>query len=209
MFTGITESWSIVSSVSHLSGTHYTLSLPFEWISALKVGASLSVHGVCQTITKIEGNIVHFDAIEETKQCTTLGALAVGDRVNIERSVRLGEEIGGHLLSGHIIGMGEVSQIITSNDTILTISCPASYMKYILKKGFIALNGVSLTVVETNDAGWFTVHLIPETLKKTTFDKVQLKDKVNIEIDYQTQVIVSTIERILDTKEARCADSHA
>ncbi|MEK7532799.1 MAG: riboflavin synthase, partial [Patescibacteria group bacterium] len=121
------------------------------------------------------------------------------DRVNIERSASLGDEIGGHLLSGHIMGTAEITDIDHSdNNHRVTFRAPREWMKYIFSKGFIALDGCSLTIVEVDKtASTFTVWLIPETLRVTTFGFKKVGDKVNVEIDSRTQTIVDTVQALM------------
>ena len=204
MFTGIVQGiGTIIHVKASPSLTRYTVAFPEKLVFGLEQGASISVHGVCQTVVAIHDQQVQFDAIQETLQRTTLGNLAVGQNVNLERSAKIGDEIGGHLLSGHIMGMGTIAGLDTLSDEqkILTLQCDPIFIKYIFSKGYIALNGASLTVVDVDPKGHFTVHLIPETLRATTFGKAQLGEKVNIEIDSQTQVTVESVERILYTKQ--------
>ncbi|MBS0286191.1 MAG: riboflavin synthase subunit alpha [Proteobacteria bacterium] len=200
MFTGIVQTKVKVSFVEQTpSFTRYALSLPTALLADLKIGASVSVNGACQTVVAIKGNDVYFDAIAQTLRCTTIPSYRVGTWVNIERSAKFGDEIGGHMLSGHILGKATISNITTASqgEHILTISCPQEWMKYIFYKGYIAVNGVSLTVQEVDAKGHFSVHLIPETLRITTFDTAQEGEEVNIEIDSQTQAIVDTVQRVL------------
>lgn len=199
MFTGIVQATTPVAWVEHTSHLmRYALHFPSPLLSSLKIGASVSIHGVCQTVVAIQDNIVIFDAIEETLKCTTLGTLQAQQLVNIERSAKLGDEVGGHLLSGHIIGMGQISKLMDKGEQrILTIDCNPQWSKYLFPKGYIALNGASLTLVDCNLEFEFSVHLIPATLDLTTFSQVQVGDWVNIEIDHQTQVVVDTIERLI------------
>jgi riboflavin synthase len=137
--------------------------------------------------------------IAETLERTTLKNLAPGQIVNIERSAKIGDEIGGHILSGHIFATAEITQItpLGEEQKILTFKAPKILGKYLFPKGYIALNGVSLTLVETDIEGGFTVHLIPETLRATTFGQSHVGDLVNVEIDSQTQAIVHTVENFL------------
>jgi riboflavin synthase len=149
------------------------------------------------TATDINGQRVCFDVIPETLQRTTLSLLETGSKVNIERSLKMGDELGGHLLSGHIMGTGTVEQRTAVGEGVdLQIGVPPKLMKYINEKGYIALNGASLTVGTAIDRT-FTVHLIPETLRLTTFGSAQVGDDINIEIDAMTQTVVATVERIL------------
>lgn len=200
MFTGIIQATASIASI--IPGDRLkTISIPLPpaLLLGLTQGASVSVNGVCLTVTAIQNNAVSFDIGNETLERTTLGDLHTGSRINIERSLKMGDEIGGHLLSGHIIGTARVSNItdLSSEQRIITLSCDINLMKYIFTKGYIALNGVSLTLGETDPAGFFNVHLIPETLKRTCFNEVMLNDKVNVEVDSQTLAVVQTVERVM------------
>ncbi len=200
MFSGIVQQTSPVMNVEHAPGlTRLTLDLG-DLAVGLKQGASVSVSGVCLTVARIHGSQITFDMMGETLEKTTLGSLKVGDHVNIERSIRAEDEIGGHRVSGHITGTGEIVKIDTpSNNRILTIHCPSAWMDFIFQKGFIALDGCSLTVVDVGD-DWFTVHLISETLSITTFGQKRVGDHINLEFDPMTQAIVETVRRYLDKK---------
>ncbi len=203
MFTGIVQTTVKVAWVEHAPRlTRYALEVPRQYLEDLVPGASISVHGVCQTVVSIQGNQVSFDAMEETLKRTTIATLKQHQLVNFERAAKIGDEIGGHLLSGHIMGQAIISNIIapTPEQRVLSIACSPAWMKYILGKGFIAINGASLTVGDTDVRGSFTVHLIPETLRITTFGQATEGESVNIEIDSQTQGIVDTVERVLATK---------
>ena len=141
-----------------------------------------------------------FDIIPETMERTTLGERVVDDVVNIERSLRYGDEVGGHLLSGHIMGVGEIVGRTEGEDHLdLLIDCPSDMMKFVQEKGYLAIDGISLTVGKVDDGG-FALHLIPETLALTTIGGKQLGEHVNIEVDSMTQTIVSTVERILEER---------
>lgn len=199
MYTGIVQRVADIIAVDKKTGLN-TLVIDFDnaLLTNLTIGASVAVDGVCLTVTTIDDNKVYFDVMQETLNKTTLGLLNAGDEVNIERSAKQGDEIGGHLLSGHIEGTAIISQIRESeNNYMIDFTCPAEWMKYILPKGFIAINGASLTIIDTQNTGGFNVSLIPETLRATTFKSKSLDDTVNIEIDNQTKVIVTTVERYL------------
>ncbi|HRE32501.1 MAG TPA: riboflavin synthase subunit alpha, partial [Candidatus Berkiella sp.] len=151
----------------------------------------------------IENQTVSFDAIQDTLKLTTIPSFTVGQMVNVERSVKIGDEIGGHLLSGHILGTARISNVQNPSpeQRIFEISCNPEWIKYILHKGYIALNGVSLTVGEVYpERGAFLINVIPETLRLTTFGTAQEGDLINLEIDSQTQAIVETVERVLAAK---------
>lgn len=205
MFTGIVQSKVTIAWISHSpSLSRYAINLPSNLRDGLQLGASVSVQGICQTVVAIENELVIFEAIKETLACTTIPTWKESDLVNVERSLKMGDEIGGHLLSGHIIGTGTIKKIEhpSQEQSIVTLQCSPDWMKYILPKGYIALNGVSLTVGNVGRAdSEFTVNLIPETRRLTTFGNAKEGDTINIEIDSQTQAIVDTVERVM--KEMR------
>jgi len=199
MFTGIIQGIASVSAISQgESVTKVSIDLPET--ENLQIGASVSIDGVCLTATSINGTIVDFDIIAETLQRTTLSDLEIASEVNFERAIRFGDELGGHLLSGHIMSAGLIHSIIEKGEgTDISIIAPPSLQKYIIEKGFIAIDGISLTVGEVQ-SNVFALHLIPETLRMTTLGSKQEGDAVNIEIDSNTQTIVSTVERMLAEK---------
>ena len=203
MFTGIVQTVDKVADVQKEPGlTRFSVEFSAKMLKGLQVGASVSLAGVCQTVVRIEGHRVWFDAIQETLTRTTFQTLEVGQELNIERSAKFGDEIGGHILSGHVYGKAEIVRIDEfESNRVVTFRCPQAWIKFLFSKGFIAIDGASLTIVDVRADGTFTVHLIPETLRITTFGKKIQGDWVNIEIDSQTQVIVETIERILKSKD--------
>ena len=153
-------------------------------------------------VVEIDGSRVSFDAMQETLQKSTIGSLKNGDQVNIERSAKMGDEIGGHPMSGHVSTMAEIIDMSESeNNKSMTFKVDPSWMRFIFSKGFIGLDGASLTVVDADaKAGTFEVYFIPETLRLTRFGTKQVGDRVNVEIDPQTQVIVETVERVLQER---------
>ncbi|MDX1385600.1 MAG: riboflavin synthase subunit alpha, partial [Thermoanaerobaculia bacterium] len=195
MYTGIVQTACELAGVEERPGQRtLTVAMP-DWLrEGLAIGASVGLDGVCLTVTQIDNGSVSFDTIRETNERTTLGRVAAGDRVNVERSAVAGAEIGGHEISGHVDGTAEIVAIDEpEGNRILTFLVPADFMPYIFPKGFIALNGCSLTVVDVErEANTFTVHLIPETLRVTTFDEKKVGDRVNFEIERRTQVMVDT-----------------
>jgi riboflavin synthase len=175
-----------------------------ELSQGLTPGASVSIDGVCLTAVAIDRHRVSFQAVEETLRLTTLGGLRSGDRVSVERSLRAGDEIGGHELAGHVSGTGTITESIPRGDGLdLRVTVPSDWMKFILPKGFIAVDGSSLTVGETDASGWFWLHLIPETLRLTNFGRKRVGERVNIELDARTVAIVSTVERVLAERLSR------
>ncbi|RUR40713.1 riboflavin synthase subunit alpha [Vreelandella populi] len=204
MFTGIVQGTAKVVEVHELEEfrTH-VVALPPAMREGLEIGASVAHNGVCLTVTTIDGDNVSFDLMRETLRLTNLGAIMVGERVNIERAARFGDEIGGHSMSGHIICMAKVVAIEEApNNRRLWFSLPDTIGRFVFEKGYIGVDGISLTVGEVrraaDDSGIeFSVNLIPETLSRTILNERAPGDDVNIEIDPQTQVIVETVERVL------------
>lgn len=211
MFTGIVQGTGTVVSIDEKPNfrTH-VVRLPEDMLDNLQLGASVAHNGCCLTVTEVKGDLVSFDLMKETLRLTNLGDLNVGDQVNLERAARFNDEIGGHLMSGHIICTAEVAKILTSeNNRQIWFRMPhEDLMKYVLHKGYIGIDGISLTIGEVTRTR-FCVHLIPETLQRTTLGTRRLGDKINIEIDPQTQAIVDTVERVLASREAAIATAQA
>jgi riboflavin synthase len=204
MFTGIVQGTAKVVSIDEKPNfrTH-VIEMPEHMLEGLETGASVAHNGCCLTVTEIDGNHISFDLMKETLRITNLGQVKEGDVVNVERAAKFSDEIGGHLMSGHIMTTADVTKILTSenNRQIWFKPQDPALMKYILYKGFIGVDGISLTVGEVT-ATRFCVHLIPETLQRTTLGKKKLGARVNIEIDPQTQAVVDTVERVLAAKDA-------
>ncbi|OIZ99506.1 riboflavin synthase subunit alpha [Rickettsiella grylli] len=206
MYSGITQGLFVVKSViKHKNLFHYCVVLNEKLVKDLQVGASIAVDGVCQTVVAINGIEVSFDAIQETLTQTTLNDLFVGRKVSIERSVRYGEEMGGHELSGHIFETGQIiDKKISENNLALTIHCSKACFAFIKPKAYIALDGSSLTVGLTDKKEYcFEVYLIPETLRKTNFSNKDCGDKVNIEPDMKTMMLVKSIQNYFSNINAR------
>ncbi|MGJ8692340.1 MAG: riboflavin synthase subunit alpha [Thalassotalea sp.] len=206
MFTGIVQTQAeVLSAVIENNSLKLKITLDKRYLSQLAIGASVANNGVCLTVVEfglIEHNKTNdqgymcFDVIDETLRVTNLHELNQGDRVNVERSLKMGDELGGHIVSGHIHGVAKVIHIKKDQyNCQVDLQCSDALMKYILPKGFITLNGISLTVGDVVN-NIVSVHLIPETLKITNLGSVQLFDKLNIELDQQTVTIVDTIERM-------------
>ena len=205
VFTGIVQDLCEVLAVDRVAGVG-TLTVDLGSLAnGLKLGASVATNGTCLTVTAIDGSYVCFEVIGETFRSTNLGSVAVGDRVNIERSLRFGDEIGGHVLSGHVADTVTVQAIESEGDNCtMWFDVEPSHMRYLFWKGFVALDGTSLTISfldrETNR---LAVSLIPETLARTTLGRVEVGQKVNLEIDAQTQAIVGTVQEALRDPEMR------
>ena len=206
MFTGIVQGIARVAQITDRNGLRtLRLSFPSGFDGGLQVGASVAVDGVCLTATALHEGAADFDVMQQTLSLTTLGALKQGSAVNAERAAKEGAEVGGHVLSGHIDFQATVASIRTpENNRVLRVAVPAPWMRYVFAKGYIAVNGASLTVAEAGrepgGAGWFEVWLIPETLRMTTFGAVREGDALNIEIERQTQVIVDTVRAVVEER---------
>ena len=171
----------------------------------LELGASVAHNGVCLTVTRIDGPKVEFNVIGETFASTNLGTLQPGDKVNIERSLKFGDELGGHMLSGHIAGTVTVAEIEADGDNrTMWFDVDPAHMPYLLWKGWAALDGASLTISRLDrDANRIAVSLIPETLARTSLGTVEVGDKVNLELDGQVQAIVETVQNVLRDPDLR------
>jgi riboflavin synthase len=199
MFTGIVQGVAQVAAVSDRSGLRtLRLAFPSGFDSGLAIGASVSVDGTCLTVTALHPGAADFDVMQQTLNLTTLGMLGEGSRVNVERAAAQDAEVGGHVLSGHVdVQAALVALREPENNRVLRFALPAPWMRYVFAKGYIAVNGASLTVAEAQreagGSGWFEVWLIPETLRMTSFGDKRVGDAFNIEIERQTQVMVDTV----------------
>ena len=207
MFTGIVQGIATVVQATERPGLRsFRLQLPPGFADGLVIGASVAVDGTCLTVTALHGtDVADFDVMQQSLALTTLAGLREGGRINVERAARDGAEIGGHPLSGHIDFMARVAQIRRpENNCVLRFEVPAPWMRYVFAKGYIAINGASLTVAEAqrerDGSGWFEVWLIPETLRMTTFADKAEGDAVNLEIERSTQVFVDTVRSAIDER---------
>ncbi|MCK7458426.1 riboflavin synthase subunit alpha [Idiomarina aminovorans] len=202
MFTGIVQTQATIFSVSDQgSFRHLVIKTEPQFLQNLAIGASVAINGCCLTAVEVSDTQVHFDVIDETLRLTNLGLLGEGDKINLERSLKVGDEIGGHAVSGHIHCQGKVTKIDESeNNVAMWIDVPEQYLAYLFAKGFIAINGASLTIgqVQSNS---FSLHLIPETQRLTNLELTQVGDNLNIEFDQQTITIVETVERVLAKRQ--------
>jgi len=199
MFTGIIRAvGSITNSALKDDLMQLSVTTPAGFSVGLSGGESISVDGVCLTVVEVIGDELTFDVIQETVKLTTLGSATQGAKLNLERSLKFGEEVGGHILSGHISCTGEIVGLVADSGVHdLQIKVPQEWLRYILEKGFVAIDGISLTVGKTDaETATFWLHLIPETLERTTLPSKGLGDHLNIEFDSQTVATVDTIERI-------------
>jgi len=200
MFTGIVQGIAEVTEIQEQQQLK-TLTVKGEdkLVYRLERGASVAINGVCLTATDFNQHEgwIKFDVIAETLDKTNLGKLQLGSLVNFERSLTFGSEIGGHIVSGHIQTTALLQQVNkTDTNCMLRLQIASEFMPYILPKGFVAVEGCSLTVGECYEDG-FSLHLIPETLALTTLGQKQPGEQLNIELDQQTVTIVRTVERIM------------
>jgi len=198
MFTGIIQATCNIVSIEKEVGL-WRIGMAFDnsLRDRLKHGASVAHNGVCLTVSAVDEQAVYFDVMQETLAVTNLSHIAVGQVLNIERAMRYGDEVGGHILSGHVQTCAVlISRNATKENSTLRFEVSPQWMKYILPKGFIAIDGASLTLGGTGE-NWFEIHLIPETRQLTTLDTKSVGSEYNIEIDSQTQAIVDTVERVM------------
>ncbi len=204
MFTGIVQAVATISEISDSNGIRsFAIEFPEGFCEALAIGASVSIDGVCLTATRlIAPDTVAFDVMLQSMNVTTLGNYEVGAQVNAERAAKDGAEIGGHPLSGHIDFKATVVDIAQMDDNYrLRIGVEQRWMRYIFPKGYIAVNGASLTIAEVDKpSGWFEVWLIPETLRMTTIGEKPVGAQLNVEIERETQVVVDTIREAFEEK---------
>ena len=189
MFTGIVEELGVVASREELGDSaRLTVHGPLVTSDA-RHGDSIAVNGVCLTVVAVENGCFTADVMKETLDRSSLGALAEGSAVNLERSLRLQDRLGGHLVQGHVDGVGHiVSKQAADHWTVLRITLPAGLDRYIVEKGSITVDGVSLTVSAVQ-AGWFEVSLIPTTLQLTTLGPKAPGDPVNLEVDITAKYV--------------------
>lgn len=183
MFTGIIEAMGKVVSLK--KGGHaarLALRLPASW-RTLKLGSSVCVNGACLTVVSKKGGTVSFDLVPETLQRTTLGRLLPGERVNLERPMHARARVHGHFVLGHIEGVGRVQAVSErGRSKVLTVSFPTALKRFIKEKGSVAVDGVSLTLGRVRRSS-FVIHIIPETLKRTTFGRLEKGSRTNLETD--------------------------
>lgn len=202
MFTGIVQGLARVVEIEERELLkRLTITFPNDALKDLQRGASIAINGCCLTVTEfsLEQHYASFDVMQESLRLTNLDSLDAGSLVNFERAAKFGDEIGGHLMSGHISATSRlIDRIESETNCELVFDLPKQFKRYVMPKGFIGLNGCSLTVGE-EVANSFSVHLIPETLAVTTFGAAQIGDVVNVEIDPNTQAIIDTVERYMRT----------
>ncbi|MGP1366965.1 MAG: riboflavin synthase [Schwartzia sp. (in: firmicutes)] len=199
MFTGIVEEIGEIKAIGN--GRFKVMAAVV--LDGLRVGDSIAVNGVCLTVTAFDACSFTADVMPETFRRTTFGALSLGSSVNLERALPLGGRLGGHLVSGHVDGVGQIVDVREEkNARILRISAPPDILRYVIEKGSVAIEGVSLTVAAVT-AAWFSVSLIPHTREITTLHQKKSGDRLNIEND----VVGKYVEKFLVTPEPSSKES--
>jgi riboflavin synthase len=201
MFTGIVEELGEIVALTGLADEAARIEITGPLVTSdVSLGDSIAVNGVCLTVAGINGPTFVADVMRETMQRSSLGGLATGSQVNLERPVTLSSRLGGHLVQGHVDAVGRIlSHESTEHWDVLRISVPDEISRYIVEKGSITVDGVSLTVVQVVDSGpesaesWFSVSLIPTTLSATTLGRVDVGDLVNLEVD----IVAKYVERMM------------
>jgi len=195
MFTGIVEELGTVRAITPVeTGAHLSISATTV-LDDVQIGDSISVNGCCLTVVTLNDGYYEVDVVEETLRMTCLGSLRVGDRVNLERSVRLVDRLGGHLVQGHVDGVGRLISRESAADgsLVVRIEAPAAVLRYVVYKGSIAVDGISLTVAAIDNTS-FSIALIPHTQDVTTLGFRQPGDQVNLEVD----IIAKYVEKLLN-----------
>jgi riboflavin synthase len=186
MFTGIITDIGTISAIEERGDLRVTVQTGYD-TTGIAIGASVANSGVCLTVVSKTANSISFDVSAETLRCTASGMWSQGARLNLERALKVGDELGGHIVTGHVDAVGQIAAISAEGDSKrFTFQMPASVAPYVAPKGSICLNGASLTVNEVSDddlGHWFTVNIIPHTAEWTTFGTAKVGDEVNIEID--------------------------
>lgn len=193
MFTGLIEEIGRVTRLER-RGEFQRLEVGAELIlTDLRLGDSVNIDGACQTVVDLSPYSFAVESIEETLKRTTLGDLQIGDRVNLERALRANDRMGGHMVLGHVDGVGRITAIAPGQESrVLTVELPPGLERYVASKGSIAVDGISLTVVEAGDRH-FTVAVIPHTFEQTTLPERRVGSRVNLEVD----VVARYLERLL------------
>jgi riboflavin synthase len=194
MFTGIIEE---IGTINKITKNNFSLLLEIKANKVLKdtkIGDSISTNGVCLTVTSLNNNLFTTDVMETTLKSSNLGELMIGSNVNLERAAQLNTRLGGHLVSGHIDGVGKVFKIENKDIAkIIHIKVPKEIIKYIIQKGSVAINGISLTIQDVKKES-FQISLIPQTILETNLKNIKNNDTINIEVD----MLMKFTERLLN-----------
>ena len=192
MFTGIVTDVGTVRAVEKRGDTHLVIEAPFD-TKALDIGASIACSGCCLTVVEHDGSSFAVTASGETLNCTTLGGWKPGDPVNLERPLKVGDELGGHIVTGHVDGLATVVEARQDGESLrLTLDAPEPLARFVAAKGSVALDGVSLTVNQVSGTR-FDVNIIPHTAKVTTLGRAKSGTKVNLEIDVMARYVARLV----------------
>jgi riboflavin synthase len=194
MFTGIIEDLGVIKSIEKQK-TSMSMVIQSKILKGVKEGDSIATNGLCLTVAKLKKDTFHVDVMVESVNKSNLGHLKVGDQVHLEKAMRMGDRFGGHMVSGHIDGVGVIQAFSEEeNATWVTISIPKEFMKYVVSKGSIAIDGISLTVARRLEDG-IMVSIIPHTSTHTTLLKKEVGSLVNLEMDMMIKYVDSLLDK--------------
>ena len=197
MFSGIVQALSKKVKFEEKDyGYKLSVTVPVYFTKKIKKGDSVAVNGVCLTVTGFKKDLMEFDVVHESIKLTNISERLSLIPFNLERSLKIGDEVGGHFVSGHVHNVAEIISFEDKNERILKIKIPSNLKGYIFKKGYVSINGISLTVVKVTK-NFFTISIIPETLSKTNLSFLKKGDLVNVEADQQTISIVETVKKLI------------
>jgi riboflavin synthase len=196
MFTGIIQEVGVIKDIKAQDRGRVVSIASHQVIKQARVGSSVSVNGVCSTVIKKTRSYFAVNYMPETVRLTTVKKLQLGQKVNLEPSLRVGDELSGHLAFGHVDGVGRVTKVSNrGKDVVVEVTAPKSFGKYLSRKGSISLDGVSLTIVESR-GNTFQFALIPYTLKATILNSLKAGDQVNLEVDMLAKYVVNYLENV-------------
>ena len=201
MFSGIVQT---VGKIESIKDKNHIKTIRIEtygdYLEDIALGQSMSVDGVCLSLVKKNNDYCEFEAVDETINRTTLGSYKQGTKVNLEKSLKFGDTVGGHFVSGHIHTRGRIVEVeLVGESKNILIEIEEKWIKYLTEKGYISVNGASITIGKVSK-NTFYIHLIPETLKTTNLDELIYDNYVNLEFDQTTIAIVDTTERLINQK---------
>lgn len=201
MFSGIVQT---VGKIESIKDKNHIKTIRIEthgnYLEDIAIGQSVSVDGVCLSLVKKNNEYCEFEAVEETINRTTLGSYKQGSKVNLEKSLKFGDTVGGHFVSGHIHTRGRIVEVeLVGESKNILVEIEEKWIKYLTEKGYISVNGASITIGKVSK-NTFYIHLIPETLKTTNLDELIYDNYVNLEFDQSTIAIVDTTERLINQK---------
>ena len=201
MFSGIVQT---VGKIESIKDKNHIKTIRIEtygdYLEDIAIGQSMSVDGVCLSLVKKNNEYCEFEAVEETINRTTLGSYKQGSKVNLEKSLKFGDTVGGHFVSGHIHTRGRIVEVeLVGESKNILVEIEEKWIKYLTEKGYISVNGASITIGKVSKNTYY-IHLIPETLKTTNLDELIYDNYVNLEFDQATIAIVDTTERLINQK---------